>query len=180
MRAIALALLGGLATACYPDGSGPPIQTAVSAVAQMPPYDTFSLGWTASPPAGYEASPRTLEVDGRLRELVRSALRQKGYVEDDDHPSFLVRPGAGLKPVKQDQEAEADARGARPRDTLRFEGINVIIYDAATKIEVWQGSARALIDLTDEIDNSLLHREVQDALAAFPPRHITAAYPFRG
>jgi hypothetical protein len=180
MRAITLALLGTLATACYADGYGPSIQTAVSAVAQLPPYDTFSLGWTGSPPAGFEVSARTLGVDGRLRELVRSALRQKGYVEDDDNPSFLVRPGAGLRLVKQDPEVEAVSRGARRRDTLRFEGINIIIYDAATKSEVWQGSARALIDPTDEIDNSLLHREVQDALAAFPPRHITAAYPFRG
>lgn len=180
MRAIVLAVLGTMATACYVDGTGPSIETAVSAVAQLPPYDTFSLGWTGNPPAGYETSDRTLEVDRRLRELVRSALLQKGYVEDEDKPSFLVRPGAGLKPLKQGQRVGADSRGAGPHDDLSFAGINIMIYDAATKIEVWQGSARALIDLTNEIDNSLLHREVQDALAAFPPRNIAASYPFRG
>jgi hypothetical protein len=180
MRAITLTLLGTLATACYAEGNEPAIQTAASAVAQLPPYDTFSLGWTGSPPAGYETSGRTLEVDLRLRELVRFALQHKGYVEDDDNPSFLVRPGAGLKPVEQDATAAAQSRGTRPRDTLTFEAINIMIYDASTKSEVWQSSARALIDLTNEIDDRLLHREVQDALAAFPPRHITAAYPFRG
>ena len=180
MKILAFVLISTLATGCYAVGTGPPLVSSPSPTAQLPAYDTFSFGWTASPPDGYEASARSLEVDRRLRDVVGSALRQKGYVEDDANPSVVVRFGAGLKSVVSHPSEEADPLGVVPDEVLTYEGIQIVVYDAGLKTAVWQGSASSVVDPTREIDIGLLQREVGDALATFPVRKITASYPFRG
>lgn len=175
MKKITLALVGALATvasACYASAPPPQVQTVTSADAQEHHYDTFAFGWTANPPAQYAASARSLEVDHRLRDLVSSALRQKGYVEDNSRPSMLVRIGSGVQQVRGNSTEEADPLGASREDVLTFEGTKIAIYDADTKTEVWQGTASSLIDPTKGIDNSVLQREVQDAIATFPVRSV--------
>jgi hypothetical protein len=62
-------------------------------------------------------------------------------------------------------------------DILTFEGTKIAIYDAASKTQVWQGTASSLIDPTKGIDNSVLQREVQDAIASFPVRSIMPGQP---
>ncbi|MGA2447297.1 MAG: DUF4136 domain-containing protein [Polyangiaceae bacterium] len=180
MKISALVLISTLATGCYAAGTGPSPPFAPSATAQWPAYDTFSFGWTANPPAGYEASGRSLEVDRRLREIVGAALRQKGYVEDDNNPSVVVRFGAGIKSVVSRVTEEVDPLGVVQDEVRTYEGIQIIVYDAGLKTAVWQGSARSVVNPTREIDVSLLQWEVVDALATFPSRRITASYPFRG
>jgi hypothetical protein len=115
-----------------------------------------------------------------LREIVGAALRQKGYVEDDNNPSVVVRFGAGIKSVVSHVTEEADPLGVVQDEVLTYEGIQIVVYDAGLKTAVWQGTASSVIDPTREIDISLLQREVGDALATFPVRKITASYPFRG
>jgi len=180
MKKITLALVGVLATvasACYASTTPPQVQTAASTDAQEHHYDTFAFGWTANPPAEYTASDRSLEVDRRLQEFVSSALRQKGYVEDNSRPSMLVRIGSGDRRVTGNSPEEADPLGASHDDVLTFEGTKIAIYDAATKTEVWQGTASSLIDPAKGIDNSVLQREVQDAIASFPVRTIMPGKP---
>jgi len=175
MKKITVTLVGALATvasACYASAPPPQVQTAASMDVQDHHYDTFAFGWTANPPAQYVASDRSLEVDHRLRDLVSSALRQKGYVEDNSRPSMLVRIGSGVQEVRANSHDEADPLGVYQDDVLTFEGTKIAIYDAATKTEVWQGTGRSLIDLTKGIDNSVLQREVQDAIATFPVRSV--------
>ena len=180
MKLSTLNLISMLTTGCYAAGTGPPNAFAPSTTARLPVYDTFSFGWTASPPTGYEVSPRALDVDRRLRDVVGSALRQKGYVEDDNNPSFVVRFGAGIKSVVSHPTEEADPLGVVQDDVLTYEGIQIVVYDAGLKSAVWQGSASQLVDPTREIDVRLLQREVEDALATFPIRRITTSYPFQG
>jgi len=175
MKKISLALVGVLATvasACYASAPPPQVQTAASTDAQEHHYDTFAFGWTANPPAEYMTSDRSLEVDRRLQEFVGSALRQKGYVEDNSRPSMLVRVGSGDRQVRGNPSDDSESPGSGPDQVLTFEGTKIAIYDAATKNEVWQGTASSLIVPTKGIDNSVLQREVQDAIASFPVRSI--------
>jgi hypothetical protein len=180
MKVIALALFGALTTSCYGNGSGSQSQTAAVTGYRLQTYDTFSFGWTGNPPEAYEASARSLEVDRRLGEFVGAELRQKGYVEDNSTPSFLVRFGAGVSRIEMNSTAPEGPSEAAPHQTLSREGIKIVIYDILTKTEVWQGSSSSVVDLTRDIDDRLLQHDVHDALASFPVRKITAAYPFRG
>jgi Domain of unknown function (DUF4136) len=168
----AIALFAVFAAACYPvRSSGPEVQTVVSPSAPFAEYHTFSFGFTENPPTSYQASARSLEVERRVRKLMGAALREKGYVEDDTKPNFVVRFGAGTQQKETGGYVE-DSTGSP--DTVSFGKIKVDIFDASTKTEVWRGSAVSQIDLTKDIDNRLLERTVQGVLASFPTRSATS------
>ena len=171
-----IALFAVLATACYPAlSSGPDVQSVASPIAPFGEYHTFSFGFTENPPALFEASARSLEVERRVRDLVGVELREKGYVEDDTKPNFVVRFGAG---IQQEEDARVYEEGARgSSDVVSFGQIKVDIFDASTKTEVWRGSAVSRIDLTKGIDNGVLQRAVQGVLASFPTRRSTDVQP---
>jgi hypothetical protein len=170
-----IALVAVLAAACYPAGnSGPEVQTVVSPSAAFTEYRTFSFGFTENPPTSYQASARSLEVQRRVRKLMGAALREKGYVEDDTKPNFVVRFGAGTQQVETGGYVE-DSTGSP--DTISRGQIKVDIFDASTKTEVWRGSAVSQIDLTEDIDNRLLERAVQGVLTSFPTRSATDIEP---
>ena len=59
-------------------------------------------------------------------------------------------------------------------DGLSLGEIKVRIFDASTKTEVWRGSAVSHIDLTKDIDNSLLQGAVHGILESFPTRSVTS------
>ena len=85
-----IALVAMLAAACYPArSSGPEVESVAAARAPLAEYRTFTFGFTENPPAAYQASARSLEVERRVRELIGAALREKGYVEDDSKPTFV-------------------------------------------------------------------------------------------
>jgi hypothetical protein len=171
-----IALLAVLATACYSTrGSGPEVESVASLNAPLGEYRTFSFALTESPPTFYEASPRSLEVESRARELISTALREKGYVEDDTKANFVVRFGAGTQ--QRLDTAVVDEGSTGSSDGISLGKIEVDIFDVPTKAEVWRGSAVSLIDLTKDIDNRLLERAVQGVLASFPTRSATDAQP---
>jgi hypothetical protein len=67
-------------------------ETVVAALAAEAPhwepgtahgYHTFSFGLSDQPKPGYQVTPRSLEVQRRLRPAVLEALQQHGYVEDE-------------------------------------------------------------------------------------------------
>jgi hypothetical protein len=180
MKTIALALVGAMSVACYPaSGSEPQIWTAVSASAPLTEYRTFSFGLTEEPPAGYEESARSLEVERRAREVVGTALRQRGYIEENTKPSFVVRLGAGTRRVDTGGYREVDPmrRSEDDEDFVDFQKVNVDIYDASTKTKVWRASVVSLVDLTKAIDSVLLQKDVQGMLAAFPVRTMKEGEP---
>jgi len=174
-----IALFAVLATACYPAlGSGPDVQTVASPIAPFGEYQTFSFGFTENPPALFEASARSLEVERRVRDLVGVELREKGYVEDDTKPNFVVRFGAGTQQQEDTRVYDDGARGSS--DLISFGQIDVDIFDASTRTKVWRGSAVLRVDLTKGIDNSFLQHTVQGVLASFPTRRATEIQPAAG
>lgn len=176
MKAISLALLGALAIGCSPAVSATvPVHTAVAPGAPLPQYRTFSFGFTEDAPRAYHASARSLEVEHRMRELVASALTQRGYVEDSTKPDFVVRFGAGTRDVEAATAYDGDSPVSD--DSFTLGKMKVDIYDTSTKTEVWQGSIVSKIDLTRPIDDVVIQRAVQDVFATFPPRSAATDEP---
>ena len=175
MKTIACALVAMMAAACYPArSSGPQVETVASASAPLAEYRTFTFGFTENPPPPYRASARSLEVERRVRELVGAALRQKGYVQDDTKPNFVVRLGAG---TQEEIAPDMEDLTVAASEALPLGEIKVRIFDASTKTEFWRGSAVSQIDLTKDIDNNLLERAVQGILESFPTRSVTSVQP---
>jgi hypothetical protein len=177
MKTFAFALVATMAAGSYPaSSSGPEVQTAASPSTPLAEYQTFSFGYTENPPASYQSSSRSLEVEHRVRDLIGAALREKGYVEDNTNPNFVVRFGAGSQQVDTETFMEADPERSAP-DNLNLGQIKVDIFDASTKTEVWRGSAISQIDPSKDIDNGLLQRAVQGVFATFPARSMTDSQP---
>ncbi len=175
MKTIAFALVCTLAAGCYSaTASGPQIETAASPSAALAEYRTFSYGFTENAPTAFHTSARSLEVERRVHELITAALREKGYVEDNTKPNFLVRFGAG---TQQETAADVEVKLTSKEDVTDLGKIQIDVFDASTKVAVWRGSAVAHIDLTKDIDNSLLQRTVQGILSTFPSRSSTASQP---
>jgi Domain of unknown function (DUF4136) len=168
MNWISLALVGVL-SACT--STTPQTKTAATSVvaphAALATYHTFSFGLSDAPKVGYEVTPRSLEVQRRLRPVVSTALQQRGYTANDAQGDLVVKLATGTGPETM-QSAEKGAERAIPTGLARgYIGIN--IYDAATGVEVWQGSAFAEID-PSKIDDALLRMGVEHMLQDFPGR----------
>ena len=170
MKWIALALVGAL-TSCAAAVT-PPTKSSATAIAaphaSFAGYQTFSFGLSDPPKAGYDATPRSLEVQRRLRTVVLAALQQRGYVADDAGAGDLVvkiAAGTGRDIYKGGQ-----TMGERAIATGLAQGfIGIDIYDRSTGSEVWQGSAFAEIDPAN-INDSLLEMGVDHMLKDFPAR----------
>jgi hypothetical protein len=165
MKWLVLALLGATSctTAAVPKTA---VATSVSSPSvSLAAYHAFSFGLADQPKSGYEVTPRSLEVQRRLRPLVLAALQARGYIENETNADFIVKLATGTGPGPgpgSDLERAVNVSTARG-----FIGIN--IYDAPTGTEVWQGSAFAEID-PEKIDDSLLKMGVSHMLADFPAR----------
>ena len=167
MKWMLLALAGALA-GCSTNVQAPKTTATTIAAphASLASYRSFSFGPSDPPKVGYEVTPRSLEVQRRLRSVVLSALQQRGYQANDAQGDLVVKLAAGTGP-----EVLAGERGverATPTGLARgYIGINV--YEGSTGTEVWQGSAFAEIDPA-QIDDSLLEMGVAHMLQDFPTR----------
>jgi len=165
MSLLGLACLG--AVGCYATaGGGPEVATTTAAApnGDIALRHTFAFGLTEGAPQGFVASPRTLEVERRMRGLISAALTQKGYTEDPDKGEILVRFGAS------NAHDTANEETANAMDMGRL-GIDV--YDAATKVELWRAVAVVQID-PKQINDKIVSAAVQSALATFPARVVAA------
>ena len=166
MKWMKLAFFGAV-TSC--STAAMPSKTAATSFAaprsSLAGYHAFSFGLADQPKTGYEVTPRSLEVQRRLRPVVLEAFRGRGYVEDQTRPDFIVKLAAGTgelpKPGLEHTAPTSHARG--------FIGIDV--YDASTGTQVWKGSAYAEID-PEQIDDSLLKMGVTHMLSDFPSRDL--------
>src|SRR5712671_1162214 len=142
MKWIAIALMGAL-TSCA--AAAPPRQTSATAIrsphAPFGSYHTFSFGLSDPPKAGYEVTPRSLEVQRRLRPVVLAALQEHGYVAQDAGGDFVVKLAAGTGPDVYRNEQHGAERAVPTGLARGYIGID--IYDRSTGSEVWQGSAFA-------------------------------------
>jgi hypothetical protein len=168
MRAIALAFTAlvtaaASTTACAPTtSSSPAVQTAQASAAPFGRYRTFRFLAAEGAPAGFDLSPRAIEVAHRMQPLLAAALVQKGYVEDKDHADMEVRFGTG---TTQYQDGNPDVRADVQNDCA----LDVNVYDAALKTEVWHAVAVRPFD-PGRLEDGDLRRTVADALAALPSR----------
>jgi hypothetical protein len=168
MKWIALALMGAL-TSCA--ATTPPRQTAANVISspQAPfgSYHTFSFGLADPPKPGYEVTPRSLEVQRRLRAVVLAALQERGYTVEDAGGDFVVKLAAGTGPDVYRGEPMGSERTMATGLARGYIGID--IYDRPSGNEVWQGSAFAEIDPAT-IDDSLLKMGVDHMLKDFPTK----------
>jgi hypothetical protein len=166
---IALALIATLATACVSAGraAGPQIHSATSPDVGLIQYRAFSFGLALDPKPAYEVSPQSLEMDRHMRTFISSVLLQKGYVEDNINPNFIVRFGAGTK--KLDSGADP-SWSSGVDDNVDVHRIDVEVYDAFTRTQVWTGSVTWKHDLREKTYDGLFPRDVQSLLATFPVR----------
>jgi uncharacterized protein DUF4136 len=174
MKAIVLALLGTLAAACSPatrSAEAPQIHTASSPRVGLTHYRTFSFGLAQGPHPSYTDSPWSLEAESHMRELISSALREKGYVEDDSKPNFLVAFGAGTKKLG----SEGNPSWYSVDDNIDVRRVDVEIYDAFTRAEVWSGSVVWQRNVRETTDEGRLPHNVQGLLATFPVRSPEAS-----
>jgi len=162
---VGLACLGGVA--CHTAAAnGPEIATVTAPNGDIARHRSFSFGLTKAAPTGFEDSPRTFEVDRRVRELITEALTQKGYVETRDQGDILIRFGAG------DHEV---IHGDQVLDQTQhdFGRLDIDAYDAATKLELWR--AVAVVEINPKrIDDVAVTRSVRGAMATFPARVVPA------
>ena len=168
MKWIVLAFIAAL-PACTK--VAPRDQTSATVVAaphaSFASYHTFSFGLSDPPKAGYEVTPRSLEVQRRLRLVVLAALQQRGYTLDDAGGDFIVKLASGTGPAVYIATQGLDERATDTGLAQGFIGIN--IYDRATGSEVWQASAFAEI-APAKINDSLLEMGVNHMLKDFPAR----------
>jgi len=171
---ITLALLGPL-VACGAATSAPNYAVASHVAApdvSIEDYHTFAFGLAEQPRAGYDVTPRSLEVQRRVRAVVKTALEERGLAETTAAPELLVKlatgsgSGFGLRPPTTNVEYDPSAK-AGPEPALGFIGID--IYASASGNEIWKGSAFAEVDPT-KIDDALLRRGVDHMLEGFGPR----------
>lgn len=166
MKLMTLTLLG-LMTACSATTATAPRASASgvgSPAADFNKYQTFTFAPANPPAAGYETTPRSLEVQQKLASLVEASLHERGYQQSTDNADLVIKisTGSGILPGDKVQRGNASADAP-----AGFIGIDA--YDRATGASIWHGSAFAEID-PQHIDESLLQRGVNEMLASFPAR----------
>jgi hypothetical protein len=145
----------------------PRVRTVASPSASFARYRTFAIGLTEMRTAGYEISPRSLEVQRRLRPLVLAAFEGRGYLASEDaaQADLIVRYASdariaeALGPEQRPESARVVTEGA----------IFIDVFERSTGIELWQGSVMADVS-PEHIDDALLARGVEELVSRFPTR----------
>jgi hypothetical protein len=164
MKPIGLVLLGAMAGCAATTSPAVVVQTDSSAVASFATYRTFGFRFAGAPPAPFQVSARSFEVERRMRSLVAAELVRKGYTEQPGaaHPDFVVTLASGYatEPVYVGQE---------PAKTVEKDALVIDAFDDSSAAQVWHGVGETEID-PKEINDQLLQTGVRSVLASFPAR----------
>jgi len=164
MKSIGIILLGAMTACAATTSPTVRVQTESSAVASFAAYRTFGFRLAGTPPAPFQVSARSFEVERRMRSLVVAELVHKGYTEQPGpaHPDFVVALASGYatEPVYVGQE---------PAETVEKGAIVVDAFDASSSAHVWHSTAETEVD-PKQINDQLLQVGVQRVLASFPAR----------
>jgi hypothetical protein len=167
-KTMTLAFLGSLvACAAAPPAPNNAVASSVAAPnVSFASYHTFAFGLADPPRPGYEVTERSLEVQRRLRLVVKTALEARGLREATENPDIVVRlaTGSGWGPPRPSRDSPLVPSERGPTPAVGFIGID--IYEGASGSQVWQGSAFAEIDPM-KIDDALLQRGVDHMLQSF-------------
>lgn len=167
MKWITFVLVGAL-VAC---GSNTPEPRAASASSTGAPpahfasYRTFSFAPANPPAAGYEVTPRSLEVQQRLASLVKASLEKRGYAQASTDADLLIKISAGSGAL----EGDKTQRGT-PDEPTPSGFIGIDAYDGRSGATVWHGSGQAELRPEQPVDDALLASGVEKILMSFPAR----------
>jgi hypothetical protein len=161
-----LSLLVLLASAACSTSSS--IQTATNPVASFDHYRTFSIGAPEGPPAGYETSIQSAEVQRLVAPLIAAALQRRGYALAAAKGDLVITFGSGRRQVSIHETSGISAEWLPADQNAEFvEGSLVIdAFDGSSNTRVWHGASRAHV--LDRIDEPRLQKSVQGLLASFP------------
>jgi hypothetical protein len=143
--------------------------TATNPAASFEHYRTFYFGASEGPPTGYEWSPRSADVQRRLRGMIAAALTARGYTAVPEKGDILIMFGSGRREVSQ-HDTSGVGTGWLPDDESQdfVEGALVVdAFDGTVGNKIWHGATQAKID-PDRIDTEQLQRSVERLVAAFP------------
>jgi hypothetical protein len=165
MKAIVLVLFATVAACTWKSSPAVLVQTESAAAASFEAYRTFGFGIAEAPPAPFQVSARSFQVERRMRALIAAELVRKGYAEQTGpaHPDLLVRFASG--------DVEDPPYGDEPpMFELPEKGVIVIdVFDASIGAQVWHSSGEVEVD-SRRIDDQLLQISIQRVLASFPGR----------
>jgi hypothetical protein len=166
MKSIGLILLGALTACAATTSPTVRVQTDSSAVASFAAYRTFGFGLAEGPPAPFQVSARSFEVQRRMRSLVAAELVRKGYTEQPGpaHPDFVVTLASGYAEQPPVYGGEAPLF-----ETGKTGAIVINAFDASSAAQVWHGVGETEVD-REKINDHLLQTGVQSVLASFPTR----------
>ena len=148
--------------ACVASPQNGTVSSVAASRAAFDHYATFSFGFADPPDPGYQVTARSLEVQRRLRGIVKGRLERAGYVESPQASDLVVKLATGMVPPTK---ANPDVQWSEPTPALGYIGVHV--YDAQTALMIWQGSAVAEIDVA-HINDALLERGVDRMLSGLP------------
>jgi len=181
MRFLFFGLLACLALACTP---GVEAHSIVLPGYDLSRFETFSFGAAEDAPPDFHASPRTAEVRSRVRQIVASLLRDRGFVEKPEGGDFLVQIACGRR--EREVERMVPVPHPLPKRPGWFEeheledlvegALVVDVFDGKTHEPVWHGAARVEVQ-SDRVDESLLRRATAKVLDSFPLRAKLSGEP---
>lgn len=144
------------------------VHTANLPTAPFAQYHTFSFADPEGSPAGYRPSPRSAEVQRRLKPLIVTVLQEKGYALAPGKGDFVLAYGSGRRegeiyhPVRAHDWLDEDEV-----DDFIEGSLVIDVFDGSNDGQIWHGASRAGIN-PDKIDPKQLDRSVRLLLLAYP------------
>jgi hypothetical protein len=156
--------VAGLVACVQPVG----VHTASLPTAPFGRYHTFSFADPEGAPEGYKMSPRSEEVQRRLKPLLVAVLQQKGYTLATGKGDLVLAYGSGRRErVIQHSDPSHDWLDEDEEDDFTEGSIVLDVFDGSNDGQVWHGATRAGIN-PDRIDQAQLERSVRRLLAKYP------------
>ena len=149
------------------------VHTASLKTAPFGSYRTFSLADPEGPPEGYKMSPRSAQVQRRLRPLIEAELQAKGYSLATGKGDFVVAYGSGRREVSIRHPQRAPWSDEDENEDFVEGSVVIDVFDGSNDGQVWHGATRAQID-PDKIDQAQLERTVRLLLATYPAARVSA------
>jgi hypothetical protein len=174
MKAIAIILASTLA-ACQATTSSLPgtshVQTTSAEPATFAPFRTFGFRLSEQPPAPYELSARSFEVERRVHDVVAAELVRKGYTEAGADADLLVRISSGTATGEKPEPITTSGGTENDPQLIAVGEVVVDAFNRETGQQVWHGTAQAQID-PQRINGPALQATVQRMLTPFPRRTV--------
>jgi hypothetical protein len=170
MKSLGIVCVAAMA-ACQATTSSPPNDQTVTAVSagsgSFAKYRTFGFRLAERPPAPYQVSARSFEVERRVHDLITADLVRKGYSEAAANADFVIRLSSGT--AAADKTAPTTTSGGSENDPLSVTAGQIVVdaFDGSNSQQIWHGTARAEVD-PQRINEAALEAAVQKMLATLP------------